>query len=53
MAHPRCRCRGAASFCSDTGHEITTSVLPTFLTGKLGASAAALGVIDEVSAAAV
>ncbi|WP_343599290.1 MFS transporter [Mycobacterium sp.] len=40
---------GAASFFSDTGHEVTTSVLPTFLTSTLGASAAALGIIDGVS----
>jgi hypothetical protein len=29
---------GAASFFSDAGHEVTTSVLPAFLTGTLGAS---------------
>jgi MFS family permease len=40
---------GAASFFSDSGHEVTTSVLPAFLTGTLGASAAALGVIDGIS----
>lgn len=44
---------GAASFFSDTGHEITTSVLPTFLTATLGASAAALGVIDGISDALI
>jgi MFS family permease len=44
---------GAASFFSDAGHEVTTSVLPAFLTGTLGASAAALGVIDGVSDALV
>ena len=44
---------GAASFFSDAGHEITTSVLPTFLTGTLGASAAALGVIDGISDALI
>jgi len=44
---------GAASFFSDTGHEITTSVLPAFLTGTLGASAAALGVIDGISDALI
>lgn len=44
---------GAASFFSDTGHEITTSVLPMFLTGTLGASAAALGVIDGISDALI
>jgi hypothetical protein len=27
---------GAASFLSDAGHEVTTSVFPTFLTGTLG-----------------
>jgi MFS family permease len=40
---------GAASFFSDAGYEVTTSVLPAFLTGTLGASAAALGVIDGIS----
>jgi hypothetical protein len=40
---------GAASFFSDSGHEVTTSVLPAFLTGTLGASAAALGIIDGIS----
>jgi MFS family permease len=44
---------GAASFFSDAGHEATTSVLPTFLTGTLGASAAALGIIDGVSDALI
>jgi MFS family permease len=44
---------GAASFFSDTGHEVTTSVLPTFLTGTLGSSAAALGVIDGISDALI
>jgi hypothetical protein len=44
---------GAASLFSDAGHEMTTSVLPAFLTGTLGASAAALGVIDGVSDALV
>jgi hypothetical protein len=39
----------AASFFSDSGHEVTTSVLPAFITGTLGASAAALGVIDGIS----
>ena len=38
-----------ASFFSDTGHEITTSVLPSFITVTLGGTAAALGVIDGVS----
>ncbi|OCB56107.1 MFS transporter [Mycobacterium malmoense] len=44
---------GAASFFSDSGHEITTSVLPAFLTGTLGASAAALGIIDGCSDALI
>ncbi|HWF27499.1 MAG TPA: MFS transporter, partial [Mycobacterium sp.] len=44
---------GAASFFSDAGHEATTSVLPTFLTGTLGASAAALGIIDGISDALI
>ena len=44
---------GAASFFSDAGHEVTTSVLPTFLTATLGAPAAALGVIDGISDALV
>ncbi len=37
---------GAASFFSDAGHEITTAVLPSFLTVTLRASAGALGVIE-------
>jgi MFS family permease len=44
---------GVASFFSDSGHEITTSVLPTFLTTTLGSSAAALGVIDGISDALI
>jgi MFS family permease len=44
---------GAASFFSDAGHEVTTSVLPSFLTGTLGGSAASLGVIEGVSDALV
>jgi MFS family permease len=40
---------GAASFFSDSGHEIATSVLPGFLTHTLGASPGALGVIEGVS----
>lgn len=43
----------AASFFSDAGHEVATSVLPAFLTGTLGASAAALGVIDGISDALI
>lgn len=44
---------GTASFFSDSGHEITTSVLPAFVTGTLEASASALGVIDGISDALV
>jgi MFS family permease len=44
---------GAASLLSDAGYEATTSVLPTFLTGTLGASAAALGVVEGISDALV
>lgn len=40
---------GAASFFSDSGHEITTSVLPTFLTSTLHTSAAGLGLIEGIS----
>jgi MFS family permease len=40
---------GAASFFSDAGHEITTAVLPSFLTGTLHASAGALGLIEGIS----
>jgi len=40
---------GLASFFSDSGHEITTSLLPTFVTVTLRASAGALGVIEGIS----
>lgn len=43
----------ATSFFSDAGHEVTTSVLPAFLTGTLGASAASLGLIDGISDALI
>lgn len=39
----------AASFFSDSGHEITTAVLPSFLTSTLNASAGTLGVIEGIS----
>jgi MFS family permease len=42
----------AASFFSDLGHEMATAILPGFLT-SLGAPAAALGVIEGVSDAAL
>ena len=44
--------RGAgsgASLLSDLGHEIPTSLLPSFLTSTLGAPAAALGLIEGVA----
>ncbi len=40
---------GLASFFSDAGHELTTSVLPAFVTGVLRGSAATLGLIEGVS----
>ena len=40
---------GLASFFSDSGHEITTSVLPSFLTVTLKASASVLGIIEGIS----
>jgi len=40
---------GAASLFSDTGHELVTSVLPTFLTSTLHAGPGALGAIDGVA----
>ncbi|MFJ7244362.1 MFS transporter [Kitasatospora sp. NPDC098652] len=40
---------GLTSFFSDSGHEITTSVLPGFLTSTLHAGPGALGLIEGVS----
>ena len=40
---------GLASFLSDAGHEVPTSLLPSLLTSTLGAPASALGVIEGVS----
>ena len=40
---------GSASLLSDLGHEVPTSLLPSFLTTTLGAPAAALGLIEGVS----
>lgn len=40
---------GAASFFSDSGHEIATALLPSFLTSVLHSSAAALGTIEGLS----
>ncbi len=44
---------GASSFFSDSGHEITTAVLPSFLTGFLHAGAGALGLIEGASDALI
>ncbi len=44
---------GAASLGSDAGHELTTSLLPTFLTSTLHAGPAALGAIEGVADALV
>jgi MFS family permease len=44
---------GLASFFSDAGHEITTSILPTFVTVTLRSSAGALGVIEGISDALI
>jgi MFS family permease len=44
---------GAASLFSDLGHEMTTSVLPTFVTATLHSGPGALGVIEGVSDALV
>src|SRR5215210_771347 len=40
---------GGASLLSDLGHEVPTALLPSFLTSTLGASAAALGLIEGVA----
>lgn len=40
---------GGASLFSDTGHELVTSLLPTFLTSTLHAGPGALGAIEGVS----
>jgi MFS family permease len=52
--HPRWLNRGvggigAASFLDDVGKEVSTSLLPAFLTSTLGAPAAALGVIEGIA----
>jgi MFS family permease len=44
---------GGASFFSDAGHEIATSLLPTFLTSTLHAGPGALGAIEGVSDALI
>jgi MFS family permease len=43
------RAVGLTSFFSDAGHEIATSLLPSFVTSVLHASAAALGLIEGFS----
>ena len=40
---------GLASFFSDSGHEMATSLLPTFITVTLRSTAGALGVIEGIS----
>lgn len=40
---------GIASFLSDVGHEVPTSLLPSFLTATLGAPASALGLIEGIA----
>ena len=40
---------GSASLFSDAGHEMVTSLLPTFLTATLHSGPAALGAIDSVA----
>lgn len=37
---------GVTSFLSDSGHEIATAVLPSFVTSTLHGSAASLGLIE-------
>jgi MFS family permease len=44
---------GAASLFSDLGHEMTTSVLPTFVTVTLHSGPGALGVIEGISDALI
>jgi MFS family permease len=44
---------GLSSFFSDSGHEIATAVLPSFLTTTLHASAGALGLIEGISDALI
>jgi MFS family permease len=46
---PGVRAIGAASLLSDLGHEVPSSLLPSFLTSTLGAPAAALGLIEGIA----
>jgi hypothetical protein len=43
------RAIGVASLLSDLGHEVPTSLLPSFLTATLGAPAAAPGLIEGIA----
>ncbi|MDH4112059.1 MAG: MFS transporter [Actinomycetota bacterium] len=47
--NPGVRSVGLASFFSDVGHEIPTSLLPSFLTSTLGAPASVLGLIEGIA----
>ena len=40
---------GSASLLADVGHEVPTALLPSFLTATLGASGAALGLIEGIA----
>jgi MFS family permease len=40
---------GVASFLSDLGHEVVTSLFPRFVTSSLGGSAASLGIIEGIA----
>jgi len=46
---PGVRAIGGASLLADLGHEVPTSLLPSFLTSTLGAPAAALGLIEGIA----
>ena len=49
MVHARCSVGSGSRVFADLGHEVPTSLLPTFLTRTLGAPAAALGLIEGVA----
>lgn len=46
---PGVRGIGSASLLADLGHEVPTALLPSLVTSTLGASAAALGIIEGVA----
>jgi MFS family permease len=46
---PGVRSIGLASLLSDAGHEIPTSLLPSFLTATIGAPASTLGLIEGIA----